>query len=85
MPAYREPWWPEKSLLFRGCGQHGIHDLLPDRVIVSCEAVRRIHLTGEKIVWVEELQAGFGAHFVDRGWLLSSRHMRACTGLRETL
>ena len=46
-----------------------IDDLLTDGVVTSGEVVGGILLTGDELLWVEQLSVGSGSDLIDNGWL----------------
>ena len=46
-----------------------IDDLLSDGVMSSGEVVGGIFLSGDKLLWMEELSVGSGSNLIDNGWL----------------
>ena len=64
-----------------------VDDFSADGVVSSGEVVRGIFLSGDDLLWVEQLSVGSGSDFVDDGWFKvdeeSSRHVLAGTGLAE--
>jgi hypothetical protein len=45
-----------------------INDFLTDGVVTSGEVVGSIFLSGDELLWVEELSVGTGSDFIDNGW-----------------
>ena len=64
-----------------------VDDFSADSVVTSGEVVGSVFLSGDDLLWVEELTIGSGSDFVDDGWLKvdeeGSRHVLASTGLAE--
>ena len=46
-----------------------INDFLTNGVVTSGEVVGGIFLTGDELLWVEELSVGTGSDLIDNGWL----------------
>ena len=46
-----------------------INDLLTNGVVTSGEVVGGIFLTGDELLWMEELSVGTSSNFIDDGWL----------------
>jgi len=64
-----------------------IDDLLTDGVMSSGEVVGGIFLSGDKLLWMEELSVGTGSNLINDGWLKiehnGSWDMLSSTGLGE--
>ena len=64
-----------------------INNLLTNGVVTSGEVVGGILLSGDELLWVEELSVGSGSDLINNGWLEieedSSWDVLASTGLRE--
>jgi len=64
-----------------------IDDLLSDGVVTSGEVVSGIFLSGDKLLWMEELSVGTGSDLIDDSWLEieedGSWDVLASTSLRE--
>ena len=64
-----------------------VNNLLTDGVVTTGEVVGGILLTGDKLLWVEELSVGAGSDLIDDGRLEieedSAGDVLASTGLRE--
>jgi hypothetical protein len=54
--------------------QAKINDFLSDGIMATCVIVGRIFLSGDELLWVEELAVCAGADFVDDGWLEVEHH-----------
>ena len=67
--------------------QAEIDNLLTDGVMTTGEIVGGILLTGDKLLWMEELSVGSGSDLIDDSWLEikedGSWDVLASTGLRE--
>jgi len=46
-----------------------VNNLLTDGVVTTSEVVGGILLTGDELLWMEELSVGSGTDFIDDGWL----------------
>merc|ERR1712072_775021 len=46
-----------------------IDDFLTNGVVTSGEVVGGIFLSGDELLWMEELSVGSGSDFIDNGWL----------------
>jgi hypothetical protein len=46
-----------------------INDFLTNGVMTSGEVVGGIFLTGDELLWVEQLSVGSGSDFINNGWL----------------
>ena len=46
-----------------------INDFLTNGVVTSGEVVGGIFLTGDELLWMEELSVGSGSDLIDNGWL----------------
>jgi hypothetical protein len=46
-----------------------VNNLLTNGVVTSGEVVSGILLTGDELLWVEELSVGTSADLIDNGWL----------------
>ena len=64
-----------------------VDNFLSNGVVTTGEVVGGIFLSGDKLLWVEELSVGSGSDLIDNGWLEikedGSWDVLASTGLRE--
>jgi hypothetical protein len=67
--------------------QDQIDNLLTDGVVATSKVVGSIFLTGDQLLWVEQLTVSASADLINHSWLQihvhASRHVLACACLRE--